>query len=290
MKVHLVEPTVSGLGCPTGRPVIEYVDTALPNFRLRVFPTGRKVWAVYHYSDGRRRWVQLRPAYPHLGAEEARLQATALRKGTGQLPPRLEKAHQSEAEPLRPPLAPALDPSATTRMLPPSPSAERRRPAFKPLERVANGKFLPRPNAEGHGTSGGAPPGDAPAYDHPRSIPMSVPPASDELGAIRQALDRLEAEFHDLHSLGDILRQLVEQLRPIARLKRDLAAQGELLWEVGSTVEKVQLEIGRSADERRMIIERLALIMRQQIETRRQLGQTELHRVPMHTRARPLGV
>lgn len=110
MKVHLVEPTVSGLGCPTGRPVIEYVDTALPNFRLRVFPTGRKVWAVYHYSDGRRRWVQLRPAYPHLGAEEARLQATALRKGTGQLPPRLEKARQREAEPRQPPLAPRWTP------------------------------------------------------------------------------------------------------------------------------------------------------------------------------------
>jgi hypothetical protein len=119
---------------------------------------------------------------------------------------------------------------------------------------------------------------------------MSAPPASEELGAIHQALDRLEAEFHDLHSLSDKLRQLVEQVRPIARLKRDLAAQGELLWEVGSALEKVQLEIGRSADERRTIIERLALIMRQQIETRRQLGQTELHRVPTHTRARPLGV
>jgi Arm domain-containing DNA-binding protein len=66
--------------------VIEYVDTAIPDFRLRVFPTGRKVWAVYCYSDGRRRWVQLRPAYPHLGAEEARQQATVLRKGTAELP------------------------------------------------------------------------------------------------------------------------------------------------------------------------------------------------------------
>ena len=43
MKIHLVEPTVATLVCPTGRPVIEYVDTALPDFRLRVFPTGRKV-------------------------------------------------------------------------------------------------------------------------------------------------------------------------------------------------------------------------------------------------------
>jgi hypothetical protein len=310
MKVNLVEPTVAGLECPSGRPVIEYVDTELPDFRLRVFPTGRKVWAVYHHRDGRRRWVQLRPAYPDLGAEQARQQATVLRRGKAQLPLRLREARQHEPEPRQPPLAPALDLPATTRMAPAPaphspkhldplprppalalcPPAARRRPAFTPLERAANGKLLPRPKADGHGTNGVAPPGDAPAYEPLRSTPMSAPPAGNEFGAIRQALDRLEAEFHDLHSLGDILRQLVEQFCPIAHLKRAMAAQSELLREVGSAVEKVQLEIGRSADERRMVTERLALILRQQIETRRQLGQTELHRAPMHTRARPLGV
>jgi hypothetical protein len=172
MKIHLVEPSVATLVCPTSRPVIEYVDTALPDFRLRVFPTGRKVWAVYCYSDGRRRWVQLRPAYPHLSAEEARQQAAVLRKGTAELPPGLGAARYNEPGPRQRPLAPALDPSATTRMAPVAPhppkhldpllrppalssslSAERRRAALKPLERTANGKFLPRRKADGHGAS-----------------------------------------------------------------------------------------------------------------------------------------
>jgi hypothetical protein len=48
--------------------------------------------------------------------------------------------------------------------------------------------------------------------------------------------------------------------------------------------------LARTACERRQIGESLDHLPRSQTETRRALGQTELHAIPEHTRRSPLGV
>lgn len=54
-------------------------------------------------------------------------------------------------------------------------------------------------------------------------------------------------------------------------------------------LQRLEAELARTAQERRDIGETLGRILRAQVETRRALGQTELHTLPRHTRRRPLG-
>jgi hypothetical protein len=69
-----------------------------------------------------------------------------------------------------------------------------------------------------------------------------------------------------------------------------LETHSTLLLDIGTAIEKLIAEVITSHGERRRIGEQLDRLLRSQTETRRQLGQTQLHILPHHTRRRPLGL
>jgi hypothetical protein len=76
----------------------------------------------------------------------------------------------------------------------------------------------------------------------------------------------------------------------VAAIRTLLEAHGALLVEIGAAIEKLTAEVLASHSERRRIGEQLDRLLRSQVETRRQLGQTQLHIPPRHSRRRPLGL
>jgi hypothetical protein len=69
-----------------------------------------------------------------------------------------------------------------------------------------------------------------------------------------------------------------------------LETHGTLLLDVGAAIEKLTGEVIASRPERRRIGEQLERLLRSQTETRRQLGQTNLHVPLRHSARRPLGI
>jgi hypothetical protein len=78
--------------------------------------------------------------------------------------------------------------------------------------------------------------------------------------------------------------------RRSAIASHQLAAIRTLLLDVGAAIEKLTAEVIASRPERRRIGEQLERLLRSQTETRRQLGQTNLHVPLRHSARRPLGI
>ena len=76
----------------------------------------------------------------------------------------------------------------------------------------------------------------------------------------------------------------------LAAIRTLLETHGTLLLDVGAAIEKLTAEVIASRSERRRIGEQLGRLLRSQTETRRQLGQTNLHVPLRHSARRPLGI
>jgi hypothetical protein len=80
----------------------------------------------------------------------------------------------------------------------------------------------------------------------------------------------------------------VRKLSPVQLLLGELQQLSLSFAQLGKRLQLLEAEIARTTQDRRQIREALDRLLRAQVETRRALGQTELHRVPIHTRRRPL--
>jgi hypothetical protein len=76
----------------------------------------------------------------------------------------------------------------------------------------------------------------------------------------------------------------------LAAIRSLLETHSGLLLDVGAAIEKLTAEVIASRPERRRIGEQLERLLRSQTETRRQLGQTNLHVPLRHSARRPLGI
>jgi hypothetical protein len=113
--------------------------------------------------------------------------------------------------------------------------------------------------------------------------------------------DTIHARFYALH--GDV-EAIVYQFQGAcfahgsgpgtraemtALLTEKLSPLSDLVLEMGAALKRVSAELSRSTAERRVLRERMDQMLRVQAETRRGLGQLELHQAPRHSRRRPLG-
>jgi hypothetical protein len=73
------------------------------------------------------------------------------------------------------------------------------------------------------------------------------------------------------------------------RVERALEAHSVVTLDLAATAERLASDLTTAARERREIRERLNQLLRAQTETRRALGQTDLHIPVRHSRRRPLG-
>jgi hypothetical protein len=184
----LVEPIVANLTVPSGRHEIEFCDTALPGFRLRVTQAGRKIWTVWQGTNGPRHRITFQPAYPELGAAAARARAETL---------------------LAVPRAPVAS-APPPRMLPP---------------RGRDGRFLPNPSQPNGVESSGSP---SAANESTVVTALDAAVArfeapGDRLTELQRSLNRIEVIIGDMR-----LSQYREIMAGLRRLESLLATQGEL--------------------------------------------------------------
>lgn len=78
--------------------------------------------------------------------------------------------------------------------------------------------------------------------------------------------------------------------RTVEALRATIEAQSATIVDIGAALERLDAEVRVAAGERRKTNEKLDALLRSQTETRRQLGQVELHRFPRGmNRQQPLG-